>query len=60
MPNVIDINTLLYCGIGGLAGAVALLYKRVEAGLKNCEEDRRELWKCLASLQGAKKAPAQG
>ncbi len=47
-----DVNTLLYGGIISLSTAVGLLYKRIEGGLRACEEDRRELWKSLAALQG--------
>ncbi len=44
-------DQILYSGIGALAGALALLYRRLEAAMKTCEDDRRSLWQAVVTLQ---------
>lgn len=49
-------DAVLYSGVTALAAAVGLLYKRVETGLKNCEEDRRLLWQAILKNQAEDRA----
>lgn len=42
---------VLYSGMTALAASVALLYRRIETGLKTCEEDRRQLLGALIKSQ---------
>ncbi len=44
-------DQILYSGIGALAGALALLYRRLESAMKICEDDRRSLWQAVVTLQ---------
>lgn len=44
-------EALLLAAIGGLASAVGYLHRVVEKRLADCEDDRRNLWECVRSLQ---------
>jgi hypothetical protein len=44
-------DSILYTGLTTLAAVVAILYRKVEAGLKNCENDRSRLLAALIKNQ---------
>ena len=53
---MLTMDTILYSGVTALAATVGLLYRRVETGLKNCEEDRRLLWQAIIKNQAEDRA----
>lgn len=56
-PNNLTIAGLLLAGLGVVSTAVGVLWRKLEAyaadimcRLKECEDDREELWKRVADL----------
>ena len=47
-----ETTSMLLGAVGGLCGAVGVLYKVIVKRLIVCERDRKELWETIAHLQG--------
>ena len=46
-----NLINLLSGAIAAMAAALAYIHKKVSSKLDDCESDREELWKTIASLQ---------
>ncbi len=49
-------DAVLYSAVTAMAATVGLLYRRIETGLKNCEDDRRLLWEAIIKNQNEDRA----
>jgi hypothetical protein len=47
---------MLVAGIGSVSGALVTLWKKFEREARECQEDRKSLWKEIAVLKGVKNA----